>query len=219
MFIRRWQNEDPSLYPCSYLVTAPKFLGYNFNPVSFWYLYDGDMQLKAMILEVNNTFDERRPYFLKNETMTSDTGEALDPERPRETAPASQGFSNKFRKDFHVSPLNSRKGYYALEASDPIAPSEAQSPSIRNIITLSSSKNHPKLVANILSKGQAIDPSGMTAYDTWLFVSTWWWVGFMTFPRILKEAAKLFFKRKLHVWFRPEVIHTSIGRNATIYER
>ena len=58
----------------------------------------------------------------------------------------------------------------------------------------------------------------MGLHDTIRFVSLWWWVGFVTFPRIVKEAAKLFFKRKLHVWYRPEVLHTSIGRTATIYE-
>jgi hypothetical protein len=44
----------------AYLVTAPRFLGYSFNPVSFWYLYNRDKQLCMMVLEVNNTFDERR---------------------------------------------------------------------------------------------------------------------------------------------------------------
>ena len=52
-------------YSFAYLITAPKFLGYNFNPVSFWYLYDSDVVLRYMILEVNNTFDERRMYLLK----------------------------------------------------------------------------------------------------------------------------------------------------------
>ena len=52
-------------YTFAYLVTAPRFLGYSFNPVSFWYLYDSDTALKYTILEVNNTFDERRMYLLK----------------------------------------------------------------------------------------------------------------------------------------------------------
>ncbi|RYZ78991.1 MAG: DUF1365 family protein, partial [Proteobacteria bacterium] len=53
-----------------------------FNPVSFWYIYDGDAQLKYMILEVNNTFDERRLYLLR--PGSSDGMTANSPhERPR----------------------------------------------------------------------------------------------------------------------------------------
>ena len=41
----------------------------------------------------------------------------------------------------------------------------------------------------------------------------------MTFPRILREAGKLFWRRGLHVWYRPEVLESSIGRNETEDER
>jgi DUF1365 family protein len=54
------------------LITAPKLLGYSFNPVSFWYLYSADRKLSAMILEVNNTFDERHIYFLEPAEVLSE---------------------------------------------------------------------------------------------------------------------------------------------------
>jgi hypothetical protein len=38
-------------------------------------------------------------------------------------------------------------------------------------------------------------------------------------PRIVTQAAVLFFRRRLHVWYRPEPLKDSIGRNADSTER
>jgi len=213
-----------------YLVTAPRFLGYSFNPVSFWYLYNGSKELKAMILEVNNTFDERRVYFLKDKSLgdsdalpgaslsidvtTPNDGDAAGLGSTKPGCRTSARFTSTWDKDFHVSPFNSRKGAYAISAEDPL-----QKGMINNTITLSSSKGHPKLVARIFATGDIIDPSKVGTWSTLRFVGAWWWVGLLTFPRILMEAAKLFFRRKLHVWYRPEVLQDSIGRQATDDER
>ena len=194
------QGEKPENYPLSYLVTAPRFLGYSFNPVSFWYLYDNERKLKAMILEVNNTFDERRMYFLKDTT-------AADKDIVK--------FKTAWPKDFHVSPFNSRKGSYSLIAIDPLMRTTCGNEIIDNTITLKSSGDQAKLVARISSTGKNINPATLTSWARIGFVLSWWWVGFVTFPRIVKEAAKLFFRRKLHVWYRPEVLNSSIGRTAT----
>ena len=184
-----------------------------------------------MILEVNNTFDERRIYFLKGSkivapgAMTTDLvlppdGEILQqtrnaiPENPQLRDGKGTKFIDSWSKDFHVSPFNSRKGSYGLSACDPLNQS-----TIDNIITLSSSKGHPKLVARIFSTRKSIDPSKMGTLHTLVFVASWWWVGFVTFPRIVREAAKLFFRRKLHIWYRPEVLRESIGRHETKDER
>jgi hypothetical protein len=59
------QSVAPERFLYAYLVTAPGFLGFFFSPLSFWYLYDGNRSLAAMILEVNSTFDERRMYFME----------------------------------------------------------------------------------------------------------------------------------------------------------
>ncbi|KAL8783103.1 MAG: hypothetical protein Q9213_004860 [Squamulea squamosa] len=195
-------------YPYAYLVTAPRFLGHSFNPVSFWYLYDKQKELKAMILEVNNTFDERRLYFLKSTLAIGVEGE-YSPDLP------SAIFKGAWPKDFHVSPFNSRKGSYALKSYDPFSPHLSGIGMIDNTITLKSSKCHPKLVARVFSTGASSDPAALGYVAGLRFVLAWWWVGFVTFPRIVKEAGKLFFRRKLHVWYRPEVLKDSIGRRPT----
>ena len=187
-----------------------------------------------MILEVNNTFDERRVYFLKGTDLDNGVcgDENGDPTTgklclsgsqsqnpPAESVPGR--FMNSWPKDFHVSPFNSRKGAYSLSASDPFFPHSKVSAAafINNTITLSSSKQHPKLVARVFSSSHSIDPCKLDGWGIFKFIATWWWVGFVTFPRIVREAGKLFFQRKLHVWFRPEVLKDSIGRNETEDEK
>lgn len=196
----------------AYLCTAPRFLGYSFNPVSFWYLYDKQMRLTMMILEVNNTFDERRMYLLKADDCT-DTSDKNDQITVR-----GNKFKNTWEKDFHVSPFNSRKGSYTLSANDPYHHADALKTAIDNVITLRSSKEHVKLVARVFSEGKVIEPSEINNIQLLTLIFKWFWVGFLTFPRILFEAYRLFFSRKLHVWFRPEVLQSSIGRRVTTEE-
>ena len=211
------QGRALSDYAHAYLVTAPKFLGYAFNPVSFWYLYNEQQILIAMILEVNNTFDERRMYFLER-TMQSSSKSSVVGEQEIDAKSDTKTLASKWAKDFHVSPFNSRKGSYSLVANDPFSHS-TRPPAINNTITLSSSKNHAKLVARIFSTSEAVDPVKLSIIDKARFILSWWWVGFVTFPRIAREAAKLFWKRGLHVWFRPEVMPGSMPRNFTKEER
>ena len=46
------------------LLTNLHVLGYNFNPVSFYYCFDKDNQIICSIAEVGNTFGEMKPYLL-----------------------------------------------------------------------------------------------------------------------------------------------------------
>lgn len=202
-------------YAFAYLVTAPRFLGYTFNPVSFWYLYDSDTRLKYMILEVNNTFGERRMYLLRPDDAKHDSG--VDIAAPAQSDPEDTTkklvFAETWEKDFHVSPFNSRKGSYSLRATDPLAAYEETGHiNIDSTIVLRSSKDSAKIVARVMSEGDPRDASTMSTVDKVKFILAWCWVGFATLPRIVWEAAKLSFKRKLHVWYRPEVTEQSVSR-------
>ncbi|KAJ9156412.1 Cyclopropane-fatty-acyl-phospholipid synthase [Pleurostoma richardsiae] len=219
------QGADPAAYPHAYLITAPKFLGYHFNPVSFWYLYGPDMSLDAMILEVNNTFSERRMYFLTPEVAPAGQTDVNSPTKAAVQASEKaigdglRAFKQAWPKDFHVSPFNSRKGSYSLSANDPLkAISEGKSP-INIMITLVSSKDHAKLVTRLVADGPPIDPLTMRFWQKCKFLISWCWVGFATFPRIVKQAAVLYFGKNLHVWYRPEPLKESLGREADTTER
>ncbi|KAL5121578.1 hypothetical protein ACEQ8H_000650 [Pleosporales sp. CAS-2024a] len=219
LYLREQKVEDAE-WSYAYLVTAPRFFGYAFNPVSFWYVYDSEHHLKKMVLEVNNTFGERRIYLLDGSNVLPSAPQSTDSETSGLDSPlgVKSRFGDMWMKDFHVSPFNSRKGSYVLRAQNPFPYASYDTPVIDNTITLISTKDHAKLVARLYSDGPALDQSQMSNFDMTRFVLTWWWVGLVTFPRIIKEAGMLFFRRKLHVWFRPEVLQTSIGRSSTLDE-
>jgi DUF1365 family protein len=72
-----------------FLLTHLRYLGYVFNPVSFYYCYDGAGNLQTMLAEVNNTFGETHNYWLDaSNRQPSATGQ-------RYTTP----------KSMHVSPF------------------------------------------------------------------------------------------------------------------
>ncbi|AEO55927.1 hypothetical protein MYCTH_2300262 [Thermothelomyces thermophilus ATCC 42464] len=223
------QGVCPKTYPYAYLITAARFLGYHFNPVSFWYLYDARKHLAAMILEVNNTFDERRMYFLTEESFSESQSDGFSTcscggqqsKRPSQRVSCERTFRQAWPKDFHVSPFNSRKGSYTLTASDPLASVGVQGMAapISITITLLSSKGDPKMVATLSSAGDPLEPSTMTSRQKACFLASWWHVGFLTYPRILKQAAALFFRHRLRVWFRPEPLKGTLSRRATATER
>lgn len=192
----RSQGVHPDALPHAYLVTAPRFLGFCFNPVSFWYLYSKSYELGAMILEVNNTFDERRLYFLQSTHGGSD--------------PSSQiNFKAVWRKDFHVSPFNDRDGTYSVMVKDPLKHGR-----VDNTIVLRSHTGEAKVVARVFSTTRGINSDLMSPLQKTYFLLRWCWSGFLTHTRILKEARVLWVKN-LQVFYRPEPRQGTIGRTAT----
>ena len=69
----------------------PRVLGFTFKPVSFWYCHRADGSLRAVLVEVNNTFGERHCYLLSQ---------------------ARFGVEQRADKVFHVSPFCPVQGQY-----------------------------------------------------------------------------------------------------------
>jgi DUF1365 family protein len=86
-----------------FLLTHLRYLGYSFNPVSFFYCYDRAESLQMIVAEVNNTFGDAENYWLsaKNEWHTKRF------HRYREA------------KRMHVSPFNKMALDYTFVFSDP----------------------------------------------------------------------------------------------------
>jgi DUF1365 family protein len=82
--VLRARGIDPSRI---LLVTNLRILGYVFNPVSFYFCFDDAGAPLAAVAEVNNTFGERKPYFLESDALT----------RGR--------FDSTQRKHFYISPF------------------------------------------------------------------------------------------------------------------
>ena len=73
-----------------FLLTHLRYLGYVFNPVSFFYCYNEAGELAMILSEVNNTFGESHNYW-------------LTPESQRPNAAAMRYIT---RKNMHVSPFH-----------------------------------------------------------------------------------------------------------------
>lgn len=131
---------------------------------------------------------------------------------------AASGIDQSFPKDFHVSPFNSRKGSYSIQAADPLGPGLQGPLSFDMTITLYSAEKLPKIVARLFSIANPLEPAQMTPLEKLKLILGWGWVGIVTFPRIVKEAGVLWFSRGLHIWLRPEPLASSIGRRATSAE-
>lgn len=69
----------------------PRVWGFTFKPVSFWYCHRADGTLRAIVVEVNNTFGERHCYLLANPAL---------------------GVEQQATKVFHVSPFCPVEGRY-----------------------------------------------------------------------------------------------------------
>jgi hypothetical protein len=84
------------------LLCFPRVLGYTFNPLAIWYCRHRDGSLRAVLLEVSNTFGERHGYLLH------DNG-----------APLAWPVRQARAKCFHVSPFVGMQAEYRFRLSEP----------------------------------------------------------------------------------------------------
>src|SRR5690348_6057779 len=101
-----------------FLLTHLRYLGYNFNPVSFFYCYDKQERLKAIVAEVNNTFGERHNYWLDERSEWPD-------------GPTGKAAHYHFRKEFHVSPFLEMDCEYQWTFTEPSDSLLVQTNSVR----------------------------------------------------------------------------------------
>lgn len=83
------------------LITMPKVLGYVFNPVSFYFCFDKNKKILAVISEVHNTFGEQHTYLCANPDHSS----------------IEETHWLRAEKIFHVSPFLPRNGSYCFRFS------------------------------------------------------------------------------------------------------
>jgi len=82
------------------LLCYPRIFGYAFNPLSIFYCYDENSELKAILYEVKNTFNEQHTYVF--------------------SAPSSSNLIlHKCEKKFYVSPFMEMKTFYNFRLLNP----------------------------------------------------------------------------------------------------
>ncbi len=156
------------------LVTAARFLGHVFNPVSFFYCHRTDGTLSCVVAEVNNTFGERHHYIL------------------RQLVPGAHGFAAGAGcpKQFHVSPFNDMLGDYEFLFSDLQQRLDIQ-------VTLRrEGQRH-------LWAGLTGEPLPLTASNLRQTLRQFPLTPLKTVPRILWHAVRLHYGRKLRMYRKP----------------
>ncbi len=92
-----------------YLLTNLRYLGYCFNPVSFYYCYDAAGRLETVLAEVNNTFGETCNYWLTDRQAVPEAG----------VGGASGARRYRTPKAFHVSPFMRLDQHYDWVVTPP----------------------------------------------------------------------------------------------------
>lgn len=80
------------------LLTQPRVLGHVFNPVSFWFCFDAEDQVFAVVAEVTNTFGTRHSYLCHNPNFAP-------------IGPSDRIVADKL---MHVSPFQKIEGDYTF---------------------------------------------------------------------------------------------------------
>ncbi|MCC5844290.1 MAG: DUF1365 domain-containing protein [Verrucomicrobia bacterium] len=159
------------------LVTALRWFGRVFNPVSFYLLEDAEGGLQGMIAEVNNTFGDRHIYPVRME-------------KPENTQ-LSDGAHDK---EFHVSPFNNMEGTYQFTCRR-----NAQ----QLYIGVDLYRDGQKIIETwIEGEGRPLTRAEICRERRRYPLRAW-----LTMPRIIWQAIFLKFKHKLPVFKRPEPTH------------
>lgn len=157
------------------LLTSARYCNYVFNPVSFFYCYDVNGKLLAIVAEVNNTFGERHPYVLDEEI---------------ESSKREGFFCYQARKAFHVSPFNDVQGEYYFKFSE-----------IKDKLFIGIDmirENELAFKAGLSGQGLSFSRENVIKTIARFPLSV-----FLTMPRICWQAAKLYFVKKLTIYTKP----------------
>ena len=167
------------------LITSARFLGRAFNPVSFWLIFSRDAkQDLAAIVAEVNNTFGEKHLYVLDH-------------------PETGAFPARFTrpKVFHVSPFNDMQGEYRFCFADP-----------RRDLDLSVElvqEGRSLLLAKLWSE-QAGRPVTLSALAGFLLHPN----RVLTYPRILKEAARLYFQRRLPVHSKPQPSNPMTIRSA-----
>ncbi len=156
------------------LVTVPRYFGYVFNPVSFYYCRRPDGGVQCVVAEVNNTFGERHHYIL----------------HPLEPGPEGFVARAAHPKQFHVSPFNDMKGGYEFLFSE-----------IREKLDIHVTLNREgrkHFWAGMKGEALPLTPENLARAMKRFPLTPW-----LTMPRIFAHAAKLYYRKKLRLYHKP----------------
>ena len=158
-------------------ITCARVWQYVFNPVSFYIGLDSAGRPAWAVAEVNNTFGDRHLYVL-----------------PTLRGGPDGVYRAEHAKEFHVSPFNDLRGEYRFEFA--VEPG-------RILAVVNLWKDGAEMYRASLSG----PPVPLTTGSLWRTLLRHPFRVALTFPRILAQAARLYWVRKLPVFTRPVPDH------------
>jgi len=168
------------------LVTAARFFGHVFNPASFFFCRDAAGRLDCVVVQVRNTFGDMHLYLLPGGGPV----------------PPGYAVAGGADKVFHVSPFFPRSGSYEFLISEP-------SPELDVVIRYRDGGRQVfaarlRATARPLTGGALLRTIARRPLTAWL-----------TVPRIVWQAARLHWQRRLPVFTRPEPASPMTVRRAS----
>ncbi|THC87877.1 hypothetical protein EYZ11_012680 [Aspergillus tanneri] len=223
-------GENPREFPYAYLVSVPRFLCFQKSAISYWYLYSANHELAAMIMEINNSFYEKRNIFFR---LTGDDLSVDDPPRPAteitasprhtnermsirflSSASKSKHYKGSWEKLVFGSPFETLGSLMTAKFVDPLL-----GPSLQSNLSSNSPEGQVRVTSRLASWGEPVDPLSSTGWSIARFISRWTHVGALSAPRIVKEALRIRLRGNLQYLQRPEVREGSNPRKETEVER
>lgn len=183
-----------------------------------------------MIMEINNSFYEKRNIFfrLTEDGMPVDetsyppskiiasakgTGESVS------LCPLSPASKRKYYKGYwdkviFGSPFEKVGGYMLAKTVDIL-----RGPSLQSTLSSNNPDGQVKVTSRLASWSDPVDPLKASGWDIARFIARWTHVGALSAPRIVKEALRVRFRGNLKYLQRPEVHPGTNPRKETIVER
>ncbi|OKL59688.1 hypothetical protein UA08_05019 [Talaromyces atroroseus] len=206
------QNEDPTQWPYAYLLGVPQFMGWSRSVVSWWYLYTKDRELDALILEINNSYWEKRNILLRVKptsnklNMPESTGlpEYVDHRQLVQSLPTAtkaKFYGGDWHKYIFASPFEKVDGVVSQRMMDPLRPSSwAPDATFSNMTTLEET-GEVRMATRLTCDGFPIDPTQMSYLDVVRVALQWTLPGVLTTPEII-------YKAELESYFRAYLAHS-----------
>ena len=156
-----------------FVLTTPSVLGYSFNPASFYFVVSNQGKIENCAVEVHNTFNESHIYKLNSPIVNS-----------------SKSSKYTHEKQFHVSPFIGREGHYEFEFKLTATYLDIGITLLQN--------NKPIISTRYL--GELIP---LTKKNLLLKIRQLIFTVILTEFRILKQAYKLYFRKRLPLFHKP----------------
>ncbi|PYI11758.1 hypothetical protein BO78DRAFT_302795 [Aspergillus sclerotiicarbonarius CBS 121057] len=222
----RDQNQDPAQWPYAYLLGIPQFLGWSRSVVSWWYLYTEERELDAMILEINNSYDEKRNIFMKVSRVSEQPlkvpecsqTEYLDDYykvRSVSSLPQSTFYKGTWTKTIFASVFEKVDGLVTNRFMDPLQPASWKpNASFSNMTTIGVS-GEVKMATRMTCYGPALDPTQMSSFQLLKFLLQWTVPGILTTAHIIFQALRIHYTGLMKMNVKTPVRTGSVARHAT----